>query len=306
MFLVPAQMLKQENFAVTDRIYELPIDIDLNHIVDFGDDWRKFRFDHPIKVCRNTNMVFSPYDCNGQNKVKCAFLGVFMDSGEQPYGEDENNYDIKSIKFSSCGAATRYEYDSQSALDLGLVKNEYHKGDDVHWGAYLDGDVESSNKVSKLNRLYIDKHISKESFNSYDSNDKYVFVVDFQTSVDNNSLFLNTKDNIMSYSYNILSDAGYIPHFVYQSLLKYNGGDSVDGTAYTWRNKYLKTKNHLSFELLGLDDKEIPDAFKAMEKMVVEDTTDGCKTLVNPTKLMDDIYRVWCETKGVKRTLPPG
>lgn len=54
----------------------------MNHIVDFGDDWRKFRFDHPIKVCRNTNMVFSPYDCNGQNKVKCAFLGVFMDSGE--------------------------------------------------------------------------------------------------------------------------------------------------------------------------------------------------------------------------------
>ena len=59
------------------------------------------------------------------------------------------------------------------------MKNEYHKGDDVHWGAYSDGDVESSNKVSKLNRLYIDKHISKESFNSYDSNDKYVFIVDF-------------------------------------------------------------------------------------------------------------------------------
>ena len=117
---------------------------------------------------------------------------------------------------------------------------------------------------------------------------------------------MNTKDNIMSYSYNILSDAGYIPHFVYQSLLKYNEGDSVDGTAYTWRNKYLKTKKHLSFELLGLDDKEIPEAFKTMEKMVVEDTTDGCKTLVNPAKLMDDIYRVWCETKGVKRTLSPG
>jgi hypothetical protein len=79
MFLVPAQMLKQENFAAMDRVCELSLDIDLNHIVDFGDDWRKFRFDHPIKVCRNTNMVFSPYDCNGQNKVKCAFLGVFMD-----------------------------------------------------------------------------------------------------------------------------------------------------------------------------------------------------------------------------------
>jgi hypothetical protein len=43
-----------------------------------------------------------------------------------------------------------------------------------------------------------------------------------------------------------------------------------------------------------------------MQKMVVEDTTDDCKTLINPAKMMDDIYRVWCETKGVKRKLLPG
>ena len=40
--------------------------------------------------------------------------------------------------------------------------------------------------------------------------------------------------------------------------------------------------------------------------MVVEDTTDDCKTLINPAKMMDDIYRIWCETKGVKRKLFPG
>lgn len=40
--------------------------------------------------------------------------------------------------------------------------------------------------------------------------------------------------------------------------------------------------------------------------MVVEDTTDDCKTLVNPAKMMEDIYRIWCETKGVKRKLLPG
>lgn len=40
--------------------------------------------------------------------------------------------------------------------------------------------------------------------------------------------------------------------------------------------------------------------------MVVEDTTDDCKTLINPAKMMDDIYRVWCETKGKKRKLLPG
>lgn len=299
MFVVPAQMLKQDTFSAMDRVYELENEIDLNALLDFSDENRKFRFDHPLKVCRNTNMVFSPYSINGQNKVKCAFLGVFMEKCETPY-RGQNNHDIKSVEFSTCDAATRYEHDSQSALDLGLVKGRYFRGKDIHWEG-----------VDKTDRLYIDREIAKEGFNSYDSNDKYVFVLDFQTSIDNYALFLNTKDNLMSYSYNILSDAGYIPHFAYQSLVKYDkrdkvGNDNLDGTAYTWHNKYLKTKNHLQFELLGLDDKSIPDAFEAMQKMVVEDTTDDCKTLINPAKLMDDIYRIWCETKTVKRRSLPG
>ena len=290
MFVVPAQILKQDNFSAMDRIYDLPNAIDLNDIIS-----KKFRFDHPVKVCRNTNVVFSPYSVNGQNKVKCAFLGLFMDKCESPC-RGKNNHDIKSVEFSTCTAATRYEHDSQSTLDLGLTKAGYFKAKDVHWG-----------DVEKTERLYIDRKIAKGAFNSYDSNDKYVLVLDFQTTIDDKSLFLNTKDNVMSYSYNILSDAGYIPHFAYQSLVKYDTkNDNVDGIAYTWSNKYLKTKNHLQFELLGLDDKSIPDAFDAMQKMVVEDTTDDCKTLVNPAKLMDDIYRVWCETQGVKRKLLPG
>jgi hypothetical protein len=174
-------------------------------------------------------------------------------------------------------------------VDLGLVKSGYFK----------------QNPEDGFDN-YIDAKVAEKCHNSYDSNDKYVFVLDFQTSIDNRTLFLNTLDNMMSYSYNILSDAGYIPHFAYQSLVKYSDDDGVDGTAYTWRNKYLKTKNHLQFELLGLDDQRIPKAFDAMQKMVVEDTTDDCKTLINPAKMMDDIYRIWCETKGVKRKLFPG
>ena len=305
MYVVPAQMLKQDTFSAMERVSRLSLDIDLNALFDFDDERRKFRFDHPVKVCRNTNMVFSPYDSHGQNKVKCAFLGVFMDKGEPPY-EGQNNYDIKSVEFSTCDAATRYEHDSQSALDLGLVKGKYFRGKDIHWGEYNPEQPVSFTNIPPTDRLYIDKEVAKEDFNSYDSNDKYVFVLDFQTPIDNSTMFLNTRDNMMSYSYNILSDAGYIPHFAYQSLLKYGADDGVDGTAYTWRSKYLKTKNHLQFELLGLDDKSIPDAFDAMQKMVVDDTTDGCKTLVNPAKLMDDIYRIWCETKTVKRTPLPG
>ena len=40
--------------------------------------------------------------------------------------------------------------------------------------------------------------------------------------------------------------------------------------------------------------------------MVVDDLTDRCKTLLCPAKLMEDIYRIWCETTGVKRKLYPG
>ena len=79
MFLIPAQTLKQDNYVANDRVIQLKdITIDLNERVDFGKDNWKYRFDHPIKVCRNTNFVFSTYDKNGLNRVKCAFLGEFL------------------------------------------------------------------------------------------------------------------------------------------------------------------------------------------------------------------------------------
>ena len=65
MFVVPSQMLKQDNFSAMDRAYSLPLVIDLNAVSDFSDKFLKYRFDHPVKVCRNTNMVFFPYTSNG-------------------------------------------------------------------------------------------------------------------------------------------------------------------------------------------------------------------------------------------------
>ena len=36
-------------------------------------------FDRKIKVCRNTNFVFSALDINGMNRIRCAFLGTNFD-----------------------------------------------------------------------------------------------------------------------------------------------------------------------------------------------------------------------------------
>ena len=59
----------------------------------------------------------------------------------------------------------------------------------------------------------------------------------------------------------------------------------------------------MQFELLGLDDKKIPKVYENMQRMIVEDITDNCKTLIVPTKFMDDIYRIWCETLDEKTNM---
>lgn len=310
LFLVSAQSLKSENYAAQDRIIRLddirdraPRDdgtahfgIDINKKVAFsGWDKTKYRFDHPVKVCRNTNMVFSTCDVNGQNRLRCAFLGTFVKD------VDENGYTMRSVKTSSCQAKTRYEFDSQSTEDLSLVKGDYFKESDFD-GKYVDSNILLGTKGEDEEDPGDD---IPPAFNSYDSMDKFVFVLDFQPSIDHKNMFdMSALDGLTCRSYNILSDAGCIPHFAYQSLVKFgdeNGKPDRDGgTAYTWTNKYLQNKTHMQFELLGLDDQSIPKLYENMQRMVVDDISDDCKTLLCPAKFMDDIYRIWCENKTKK------
>ena len=232
------------------------------------------------------------HELNGANRLKIAFLGTFVVPVVDP-----------SFKVNSCGAKTRYGFDSQSTVDLSLLKGKYWNGND---GARTGRESQE--------RRYIDGSIApnrespgESKFNSYDSMDKFVMVVDFEPSIDSKDMFkMSAFSGMRTYSYNILSDAGYIPHFAYQSLLRYDKDDKECGTSFTWRNEYLNGKNHMQFELLGLDDKEIPEIFENMKRLVVTDITDNCKTLLCPAKMMDDIYRVWCETVGLKRKLLKG
>lgn len=303
MFMVVAQTMKLQNYVSCPRIrVNGPNEIDLNLEKD-----GKPLFGHNVKVCRNTNVAFSPYSHNGMNKVRVSLLGVFADG----QGLDDH-------KESSCNAKTRYELDSSKVLDLAMLKGKYFDRDDEKWAKDIKPD--DKGYIAPEDRKYIDLHIAGDignpddpdddipaKFNSYDSLDKYALVLDLTPSTDNIHLFnslVNSGDYTGS-AYNILGDAGYIPHFAYQSVVKYPKGDD-GGIAYTWDNKFLANKDHFQFELLGIDDVDIPIEYDFMSKMVVDDLTDNCKTLICPAKFMDDIYRVWCCSKGVKRELLPG
>ena len=79
-------------------------------------------FGGQVKVCRNTNAVFSVYNDNGMNKVKMAFLGTVVDA-----------HGGSKFKVSSCDAKTRYEFDSQKVEDLSMLRGRYYRGSDVQW-----------------------------------------------------------------------------------------------------------------------------------------------------------------------------
>ena len=230
--------------------------VDLNQTIPFGEKNAKRMFDKPVKVCRQTNVVFSAYDDQGMNHVKVAFLGVFdrRPEGEADGAEDEFYRMHSEFKVSSCDAKTRYEYDSQSTTDLALTKGRYFDKTDGKW-VEPGNDDWNADISDPEDRVYIDDHVApnptptedkpwESKFNSYDSNDKYVLVLDIVPSIDSDVLFNMSWDTGMTgHVYNILSDAGCIPHFAYQSLVRYSDKDG--GTAYTWRNKFLKGKNHL-------------------------------------------------------------
>lgn len=62
MWFIPAQVLKDDRFVAQKRIFWEFRTIDLNQLLDVGQNASKFLFDHPVKVCRNTNLVFSPFE----------------------------------------------------------------------------------------------------------------------------------------------------------------------------------------------------------------------------------------------------
>ena len=87
-----------------------------------------------------------------------------------------------------------------------MLKGGYYEGSDELW----DG------RTNLDERRYIDAHLARKGFNSYDSLDKYVFVIDFEASIDNKNMFdLGWRSGVIASQYNILGDAGYIPHFSY-------------------------------------------------------------------------------------------
>ena len=135
----------------------------MNEKIPILDDGKEgqYRFGGDVRPCRGTNLVFSAYDDgNMQNKVKFAFLGIFADT------------DISEFRINSCNAKTRYEFDSQCEGALSLLKDKHYQ-----------------------DSRYVDEDILSNGFNSYDSMDKFAMVVEFDTPIDNKTLF-DSSDSI--------------------------------------------------------------------------------------------------------------
>ena len=124
---------------MSDKVVRLKdVTVDLCKKVDVlgADNKVNWLLGHKAKVCRGTNVVFSPYVKNKTNRVRCAFLGQFCD------GQDQN-----SFKRSQCQAMTRYEFDSQSTKDLSLLKGRFYTG-------------QFSKDGTDANRQYVDERIA--------------------------------------------------------------------------------------------------------------------------------------------------
>lgn len=293
MTLVPAQVVKSPNYVASSAVRILnPVSIDLNQQVamevqglssgeSLAKDYRQPRFGHEVRVARSSRVAFSPWESNGQNRVRLAFLGCLA-----------GDLDRAAYQVSSCDAMTRYELDSQSPAELALVGNARHEanGTELKW-------TDGQGRTQELTLAQIDPDVAN-SFNSYDSLDKYVLVVDLDTPVDSKPLFdLAAPKAIRCSICNVLSDAGWIPHFAFQSSMPYGDEHPEGGIAKVWENPHLGGKDHWSFQLLGLDDRRLAQAYDAMQRMVVDDLTDDCRTMLAPARLMEGIYRIWCDAE---------
>lgn len=254
-------------------------------------------FSGTVLISNGTSVLFS---LDGE-KLGMAFLGNLTSTA------------LDIVSKTLAGGCTRYMADSDPQEKIALLRKKFYQ---------VKGDYD---EVAKRNvRNYADLRISdaeivddvataKNIWNSFDRNDKFVCVVQYDGALDPGVWALEAKNSskFSSRLLNLVSDASYIPEFAYQSPKDFNRFPEVSGTTYLHQATYFNLRDHWAIQLLGLENNLMLDFVKIAQDLIVRDETDNVDTYVNPGQVVDAIYRIWeqsdltDENMGIERLYNP-
>ena len=230
-----------------------------------------------VLISNGTSVVFS---CDS-DKLGFAFLGNLTSFSR----------DVVSKTLAT--GCTRYLADSDPVEKIALLRKLFYK-------VYSEIDPKYKKPIDTYADLRIaDAETDFQLWNSFDRNDKFLCVVQYEKALNVGTWRLEPKGDMALFSsrlLNLVSDASYIPEFAYQSPKNFNRFPEISGMNKLYLSSYFNHKNHWAIQLLGLENKLMLEFVKVAKDLIVHDETDNVDTYVNPGQVVDAIYRIWEES----------
>ena len=228
-------------------------------------------FSGTVLISNGTSVLFS---LDG-TKLGFAFLGNLT----------QRSQDIVSKTLAT--GCTRYLADSDPQEKIALLRKRFYE---------VKG--EPDEVAGKTVGVYADLRISDDErniWNSFDRNDKFVCVVQYDGALTGGNWALEAKNSskFSARILNLVSDASYIPEFAYQSPKDFERFPEVSGTNRLFKSTYFALRDHWAIQLLGLENNLLLDFVKVAQDLIVHDETNNVDTYVNPGQVVDAIYRIW-------------
>lgn len=228
-------------------------------------------FSGTVLISNGTSVLFS---LDGE-KLGFAFLGSLT----------QKSQDIVSKTLAT--GCTRYLADSDPQEKIALLRKRFYE---------VKG--EPDEVAGKNVGVYADLRISDDErniWNSFDRNDKFVCVVQYDGTLTGGNWALEAKNSskFSARILNLVSDASYIPNFAYQSPKDFERFPEVSGTNRLFKSTYFALRDHWAIQLLGLENNLLLDFVKVAQDLIVHDETNNVDTYVNPGQVVDAIYRIW-------------
>ena len=228
-------------------------------------------FSGTVLISNGTSVLFS---LDGE-KLGFAFLGSLT----------QKSQDIVSKTLAT--GCTRYLADSDPQEKIALLRKRFYE---------VKG--EPDEVAGKTVGVYADLRISDDErniWNSFDRNDKFVCVVQYDGTLTGGNWALEAKNSskFSARILNLVSDASYIPNFAYQSPKDFERFPEVSGINRLFKSTYFALRDHWAIQLLGLENNLLLDFVKVAQDLIVHDETNNVDTYVNPGQVVDAIYRIW-------------